>query len=60
MVENKTFDEITVGDHASMERSLTMKEVELFAVVSGDLNPLHRLWPMISLLTRVSWTTSSL
>ncbi|MDJ0951782.1 MAG: bifunctional enoyl-CoA hydratase/phosphate acetyltransferase [Alphaproteobacteria bacterium] len=41
LVENKTFDEITVGDNASMERPLTMKEVELFAVVSGDLNPTH-------------------
>ncbi len=39
MIENRTFDEIAVGDAASLERTVTQQDVELFAIVSGDLNP---------------------
>jgi len=38
---NKTFDEINVGDSASYTRPVTSKEVQLFATVSGDHNPVH-------------------
>jgi len=41
MIENRTFDEIAVGDSASIERTLTASDIELFAVVSGDVNPSH-------------------
>jgi phosphotransacetylase/acyl dehydratase len=41
MIENRTFDEIAVGDSASSERTLTQQDIDLFAVVSGDVNPAH-------------------
>ena len=41
MVRNRTFDEITVGETASIERTLSYKDIELFAVLSGDVNPQH-------------------
>lgn len=37
--ENRTFDEIAVGENASIARMLRKEDVELFAVVSGDANP---------------------
>ncbi|MBM3468526.1 MAG: hypothetical protein FJX71_03750 [Alphaproteobacteria bacterium] len=40
-IENKTFDEIKVGDSASLQRKLTFKDLQLFAIVSGDMNPAH-------------------
>ena len=41
MIENRTFDEITVGETASMTRTLSQKDIQLFALVSGDVNPAH-------------------
>ncbi|MGC2855364.1 bifunctional enoyl-CoA hydratase/phosphate acetyltransferase [Novispirillum sp. DQ9] len=41
MIENKTFDEIQVGDSATLTRTLTREDTELFAVISGDYNPTH-------------------
>jgi acyl dehydratase len=38
-VENKTFNEINVGDSASLDRTLTEDDIKLFAVISGDVNP---------------------
>ena len=40
-VRNRTFDEILVGETASMERTLTAQDIQLFAVLSGDVNPQH-------------------
>ena len=40
-VRNRTFDEITVGETACIERTLSQKDIELFAVLSGDVNPQH-------------------
>ncbi len=40
-IENKTFDEIEIGDTASVEHTLTQKDIQLFAVMSGDVNPTH-------------------
>jgi phosphotransacetylase/acyl dehydratase len=40
-IENRTFDEIRVGDSASLERRLTLQDIKLFAVMSGDVNPAH-------------------
>ena len=41
IIENKTFDEIEIGDSASVEHTLTEKDILLFAVMSGDVNPAH-------------------
>jgi phosphotransacetylase/acyl dehydratase len=40
-IENRTFDEIAIGESASAVRTLTQEDIELFAVVSGDVNPAH-------------------
>jgi len=40
-IENKTFDEIEVGDTAELTRVLKTQDIELFAVMSGDVNPAH-------------------
>jgi phosphate acetyltransferase len=40
-IENKIFSEIMPGDMAETRRLLTRRDVELFAVVSGDVNPTH-------------------
>jgi phosphotransacetylase/acyl dehydratase len=39
MIENRTFDEIKIGDTASLVRTLSKKDIDLFAVMSGDVNP---------------------
>lgn len=40
-IENRTFDEIAVGDSAEMTRTLEMHDINLFAIMSGDVNPSH-------------------
>ncbi|MBV8512898.1 MAG: bifunctional enoyl-CoA hydratase/phosphate acetyltransferase, partial [Xanthobacteraceae bacterium] len=40
-IENKTFDELNIGDRAELTRTLRKEDVELFAVMSGDVNPAH-------------------
>ena len=40
-LENLTFDEITVGDSASVTKTLTRDDIALFTAVSGDVNPIH-------------------
>ena len=40
-IENKTYDEIRVGDIAALTRTLKLQDIELFAVMSGDVNPAH-------------------
>ena len=40
-IENKTYDEIRVGDIATLRRTLKPHDIELFAVMSGDVNPAH-------------------
>ena len=40
-IENRTFDEIAVGDSAEITRSLTREDINVFAVMSGDVNPAH-------------------
>jgi phosphate acetyltransferase len=40
-IQNRTFDEIAVGDSASLRRTLTKADIELFAAMSGDVNPAH-------------------
>jgi phosphotransacetylase/acyl dehydratase len=40
-IKNHTFDEIKIGDKAHLTRVLTWKDIELFAIMSGDVNPAH-------------------
>jgi phosphate acetyltransferase/phosphate butyryltransferase len=40
-IENRTFDEIAVGESASLTRTLTWDDIHLFAAMSGDVNPAH-------------------
>ncbi|WP_136657680.1 bifunctional enoyl-CoA hydratase/phosphate acetyltransferase [Nitratireductor sp. XY-223] len=40
-IENRTFEEIRVGDSAELTRVLRTEDIELFAVMSGDVNPAH-------------------
>jgi len=38
---NFTYDEIEIGQQSSLERTLTQRDILLFAGVSGDINPIH-------------------
>ncbi len=40
-IENRTFDEIQVGDSATLVRTLRPQDIQLFAIMSGDVNPAH-------------------
>jgi phosphate acetyltransferase/phosphate butyryltransferase len=40
-LRHRTFDEIAVGDTESMERTLTARDIQLYAILSGDENPQH-------------------
>ena len=40
-LENYTFDEITIGQTATYNKSLSEDDITLFAAVSGDVNPVH-------------------
>lgn len=41
LMENVTFDELSIGQSAQITRRLTQKDIALFAAVSGDVNPAH-------------------
>ena len=41
MITNKTFDEIQIGDTATMQRPLTKQDIDGFGFLSGDMNPTH-------------------
>src|SRR2546430_15124021 len=40
-IENRTYAEISVGDGASLTRTLRPEDIQLFAIMSGDVNPAH-------------------
>jgi phosphate acetyltransferase/phosphate butyryltransferase len=40
-IANKTFEELKLGDAASIVRTLTPKDIQVFATMSGDVNPAH-------------------
>ena len=40
-IENRTFDEIAIGESASLEKAIARADIELYAAVSGDANPTH-------------------
>lgn len=37
----KAIQDISVGDHASFEKTLSESDVYLYAGITGDLNPMH-------------------
>jgi phosphate acetyltransferase len=40
-IENRTFDELKIGDLAQIKRTLSLKDIELFSIMSGDVNSAH-------------------
>ena len=40
-LRNRPFDELTIGESASLARTAQRNDIELFAAVSGDVNPAH-------------------
>ncbi|MCY1260208.1 (R)-specific enoyl-CoA hydratase [compost metagenome] len=40
-VQNVTYEELEVGQKASFQRAIGEREIQLFAEVSGDRNPVH-------------------
>ena len=41
LIENFTFDELSVGQCSTLTRTLTLDDIRAFAAVSGDTNPAH-------------------
>jgi phosphate butyryltransferase len=41
MLENRCHEELAVGESASLTRTLTQQDIEVFAILSGDVNPAH-------------------
>ncbi len=41
LIENHTFDELAIGQSATLTRTLTLDDIRAFAAVSGDTNPAH-------------------
>ena len=40
-IENRTFDELVVGESASLTHTVCQRDIDLFASVTGDVNPAH-------------------
>jgi phosphotransacetylase/acyl dehydratase len=40
-IENRTFEELKTGDSASLSHTVTQRDIDLFATVTGDVNPAH-------------------
>jgi phosphate acetyltransferase len=41
VITNRTFDEIEIGATATMERTLTKQDIDIFGLLCGDMNPTH-------------------
>lgn len=41
ILTNRTFDELEIGQQASLARTVSQDDIALFAAVSGDVNPAH-------------------
>ncbi|MFZ9257250.1 MAG: MaoC/PaaZ C-terminal domain-containing protein, partial [Burkholderiaceae bacterium] len=41
IVENTTYDELSIGQSATLTRTLSLNDIRAFAAVSGDTNPAH-------------------
>jgi phosphate acetyltransferase len=40
-IENRTFDEMIVGETACLSHTVTQRDIDLFAAATGDVNPAH-------------------
>ena len=40
-IENRTYDEIQVGNSSMLTRTLRPEDIQMFAIISGDMNPTH-------------------
>jgi phosphate butyryltransferase len=40
-IENRTFDELRIGDSASLSHTVSQRDIDLYATVTGDVNPAH-------------------
>jgi phosphate acetyltransferase len=40
-MENRTFEDMTIGETASLSHTVTQRDIDLFATVTGDVNPAH-------------------
>lgn len=40
-ISNRTYEQITIGETATLTRTVTRADIEAFAAVSGDRNPAH-------------------
>tara|TARA_R110002049_G_scaffold245814_4_gene419872 strand:+ start:217 stop:693 length:477 start_codon:yes stop_codon:yes gene_type:complete len=40
-IRNYTYDEITIGQTARYSKQIEMRDIQLFAALSGDVNPVH-------------------
>ncbi len=40
-IENRPYDEIAIGDTASIVHTLKLEDIQLFAAISGDMSPSH-------------------
>ncbi len=40
-LSNFTFDEIEIGQTANYTKQITQQDIEMFAAISGDVNPVH-------------------
>ena len=40
-LENRTYEELAVGERASLSHQVEERDLLLFAAVSGDVNPVH-------------------
>jgi len=41
MLENRTYEELQIGEKAEITHQVTERDLLLFAAVSGDVNPVH-------------------
>ena len=41
LLVNIPYDELKIGQNISIERKISQQDIELFAIVSGDINPVH-------------------
>lgn len=41
LLRNRSFDELTIGESASLVRVAGQNDIDLFAAMSGDVNPTH-------------------
>ena len=41
LIENLTYDELSIGQSAQQQRVLTLADIQAFAQLSGDVNPAH-------------------